>query len=218
MITEDLELRKILELFPTFDAFTEHFKPANLIIIYAEVNTIDESISEKRMTIENMNQIYTGKVVYPAIEYLNNWIIYLQDFLNINNKLTKTRDVATMIYKDYRGFYLTDLKIIFEKILRSEYGTFYGSVDSQRIISSFSMYSDERKRLFNKALHQVKYQMVNNDEQIKADLKQEIWNNLQKEKIEKEKMWPELEKRFNEQLPGVLEQKAQKLLKDNAGR
>lgn len=205
---------QVFDKFPTFEIFIEQLKPANLILIYSDINSIEESISEERVTLEDINKIYSSKDMFAGIEYLSRWLNYLQDFLNINNRLTKPYDVAVMIYKDHRHFYLTDLKLIFEKIMRAEYGPFYGSVDSQRLIVSFTSYNVERYKVYKKALHTIRHQIVNGEEQLKSNLKEVVWQELQDENMPKDQLWPEFEKRVNERFPKVMESEARRLLKE----
>ncbi|MPN26132.1 hypothetical protein SDC9_173556 [bioreactor metagenome] len=55
-----------------------------------------------------------------------------------------------MLYGRYNHFRLSDLKLLFDYILESRYGNFYGSIDTQRIVTSFFEYNREREETFAK--------------------------------------------------------------------
>lgn len=141
---------KIRNLYPTFQKFIIDYKPAQLLVTYDEVNTLEQSIETERMSIEDLSKIYPDEKRNYSVEYIVQWLDYLNRFSNINKQLTELNAVAYMIYKDYKKLYLTDFKIVFEKIMRAEYGTFYGSVDAQRILFAFMQYNTERQLLLKK--------------------------------------------------------------------
>ena len=82
-----------------------------------------------------------------GLEYLAMYIAYMNVFLNINKGIPEhiIKQLGYIIYQRYNYFTLADLKLLFDHILESRYGTFYGSIDTQRIISSFYEYANERK-------------------------------------------------------------------------
>lgn len=143
----------------TWDEFIEMYNPENLIIQYWRVSSIQQSISTKRITfreIKDMFGMYKHKVFGECdcgILYYYEWLNYLNNISNINKPLpTKNLvQLSTILYTKYYYFYLSDLKLILEKILEGEYGKFYGSVDAQLIMCAFKEYSIKRK--------QVEYEM-----------------------------------------------------------
>jgi len=141
---------KIRNLYPTYEKFIIDYKPAQLLVTYDEVNTLEQSIEKDRMSIEDLSKIYPDQKRNYSVEYIVQWLDYLNRFSNINKQLTELNAVAYMIYKDYKKLFLTDFKIVFEKIMRAEYGTFYGSVDAQRILFAFMSYNTERNLLLRK--------------------------------------------------------------------
>jgi len=217
MIPQSPIQSQLYQKFPDYKGFIEHFKPANLIVLYDDINTIEESISEVRISIQDINTIYPKQNNVPAgIDYLSRWIDYLQDFLNINNRLTKIQDVAAVLYKDHRHFYLSDLALIFQGILRSEYGRFYGSVDSQTIITSFGMYNVNRFKSYLQSDQKVRLILDSKIGEMQRLFKQQLYDEIEKEgKIpDKKEIYIELEKRFNERFPLIYQEEYQKLMKE----
>lgn len=189
-----------LEIYPTFDKFTDRLKPANLLTMYDDIKTIEESIAEERLTLLDINEIYTDGKSSPGVNYFEKWLTFLQDFLNINNRLTQPTAVAVMLYNNHNQFYLTDLKIIFEKIMRAEYGTFYGSVDAQRIIYSFAQYHTQRTTIIHSILRYEEMIKTMYFNEIQIQIKSEIWAEVVKLGLEKEEQLKEFHKRCNAEL------------------
>ena len=166
----------IFQQYPSFKDFLTDYHPAQLLVNYDEINTLQQSLSKFRMRIEDIHIIYSEGIRNASVDYVVKWLDFLNKFSNINKQLTELNSVAYMIYKDYKDFYLSDLKIIFERIMRAEYGPFYGSVDAQRILYGFSQYNQERNMLlqkekskFNKELEDVRDRARNDVELAVGD-------------------------------------------------
>ncbi|MDR2004269.1 MAG: hypothetical protein LBQ74_14665 [Prevotella sp.] len=217
MIPKNPIQTKVFQEFPVYEKFLDRYKPENLIVYYSDINTVEDSIAEKRFSLEDISFLYPPVKKIPAgIDYLSKWITYLQDFLNINNRLTKVQDIATMIYKDNRHFYLSDLTVIFQAILRSEYGRFYGSVDAQTIISSFTLYNVSRYKAYLKSDSAVKQVLENNITEIKRIFRQQLFEEIEKEGklLSGVEIYNEMEKRFEQRFPEVYQNEYSKLMKE----
>lgn len=138
----------------TWDEFIEFYHPEKLIIQYYKVISIEQSIEQKRTTLREIKDyfgVYKHKVFGESecgILYVYEWLDYLNSISNINKPLPVKNlvQLAMIIYTKYYYLYLSDLKLILEKILEGEYGKFYGSVDAQLILTAFKEYSSKRKQ------------------------------------------------------------------------
>ena len=139
--------QKIIISYPTYEKFMDNFKPAQLLVTYANITTISRSVAVRvpRLMLEDINDTYSSPKMNAGVSYVKSWLDFLNKFSNLNKQLTETESVAFMIYTGHKRFYLTDMKIIFEKIMRCEYGIFYGSVDAPRILGAFTQYAMERE-------------------------------------------------------------------------
>ena len=150
--------------FETFKDFILKCDPSNLTRLYDDINTTTESIAEVRLCIHDIDYLYSQSELHAGVDYMEQWLKYINVFSGINKPLASTYDVAVYLYSKYGHFYLPDLKIIFERIMRKEdhYGPFYGSVDAQVIIAGFHHYHHERELEIKKNLLFVK-QMLSVD-------------------------------------------------------
>jgi len=165
---------QILKKYPTYASFYTDYNPAQLLVNYDEINTIEESISRRRMRICDIEILYPDEKRNAAVEYIVRWLDFLNKFSNINKQLTELNSVAYMIFKDYKELYLSDLKIIFEKIMRAEYGPFYGSVDAQRILYGFMQYNIERMSLVQKQRIKFENELETLKDRILKDVDNEV--------------------------------------------
>lgn len=214
MIPQSPIQNDLFQKFPKYELFWEHFKPSNLSLLYEDIVTVEESIAQVRISIEDIRILYSVKNIHAGIDYLSKWVDYLQDFLNINNRLKKVQDVAAVLYRDHRHLYLSDLTIIFNGILGSEYGRFYGSVDSQTIITSFRVYNVSRYNAYLQAYRLIKQLIDSRLDEIKKTAREAIYEKLVEEGVDKSTRWAELEKRLNQQLPEILKAEEEKLMKE----
>ena len=178
MIPRNEIQKKTRELYPTFNSFLVELSPANLLVMYDDINTIEASISTPRLSIADIFEIYTDGKNHPGIEYLEYWIKYINDISNLPKIITRTRDVAVMIYKDHAHFYLTDLKIVFERIMRGEYGPFYGAVDTQRILNACLQYSIERNKATNAIQRELDEKLNRLMTEIATGTRRELYEEL----------------------------------------
>ena len=207
---------KTQNAYPTYAKFLEYFSPAQLIVQYDDVNTIAKSVTviNKRITLEDINIIYSDAKTDAGVDFVRKWLDFLNKFSNLNKQLTETKAVAYMIYKDYKYFYLTDLKIVFEKIMRCEYGIFYGSVDAPRILGAFINYSQERSATEKSIQGYVQKEMkaymdplhANELKLIEKELDGKYTDeNLLRDERRKRyaEVWPKLQKLYDEMLIDV---------------
>lgn len=144
--------QQIFDKYPSWPAFLQDQSPEQLIVNYDFVNNFNDVYNTSDITLKFLSDLYNLKKSYAGYEYLERWLNFLNDFLNINKGLQPgvIKQLSYILYAKYSHFRLSDLKLLFNYILDSRYGTFYGSIDTQRIASSFYEYNLERKDAFLK--------------------------------------------------------------------
>lgn len=142
----------ILNQYPTWESFLKDQGPEQLIVNYNDVMRLSDVYNSTPVTLLFLTETYNLKNTMAGFDYLKKWLSFLNDFLNINKGIPE-RHISQLAYSLYvknSNFRLSDLKLLLDYILESKYGTFYGSVDTQRIVSSFADYTRERNELFGK--------------------------------------------------------------------
>jgi len=206
--------KRTLKLYPNYKLFYNDLSPARLLVAYDNINTIEESIAKPRMTIEDINIIYPETEINNSVNYIARWLDFLNKFSNINKQLTELNAVAYMIYKDYKFMYLTDLKIIFEKIMRAEYGPFYGSVDAQRILYGFMQYNLERSILTRKQRDKYNLDLEDHLDKTRNSVSLEILKIMKKDfnDLEGQDYWEKRKDFENKMMPVALKNAREEFL------
>lgn len=207
--------REILKKYPTYKDFLTDFNPAQLLVNYDEINTIEQSVAKCRMRIADIDVIYADTNRNAAVDYIVKWLDFLNRFSNINKQLTELNSVAYMIYKDYKELYLSDLKIIFEKIMRAEYGPFYGSVDAQRILYGFMQYNIERRILVQKRRVNLEVELEKHLDKVKKDVGNEVFELMKKhgfDKLQGEEYFAKRKELTMELLPKAISEAREKFI------
>lgn len=146
------DLEKLLKDYPVWSDFEVKMKPRAMFSSYDCVNNLWDVYETSSFTLKLITEAYPSRKTPAGASYLEKWLTSLNDFLNINNKLSNQQiaDLNLMLYGRYNHFRLSDLKLLFDYILESRYGNFYGSIDTQRIVTSFFEYNREREETFAK--------------------------------------------------------------------
>lgn len=163
------ELKKqLLADYPTWEAFVKAQDPRQLIVNYDQVQRLSDVFRATPVTLLLLSETYSLKNNLAGLDYLSRWITFLNDFLNINKGIPQqyVSPLAYILYAEYDYFYLADLKLLINFILESRYGPFYGSIDTQRIVSSFFYYNRERNEVFGRVVERLKKQENDNSSQI----------------------------------------------------
>lgn len=138
--------------FKNFKQFIDEQGPSKLLLNYHQVSKIADVFQNTPITLKTITGAFSQKDA--GYTYIHEWFKFLNDFLNIRHSLQPIaiQTLALNCYKKYSYFTLADLKLLLDFILESKYGTFYGSVDTQRILTSFSEYAKERKDFEDKLI------------------------------------------------------------------
>ncbi len=144
---------KVYQAYPTYQQFLASQEPKMLLVNFSEIHEVADAISTRRLSIAEMMEIYGTDSFNPGIDYFAKWLSFFNKFSNINNvmPMDTIQWVAIHLCTKYCHFYFADLKVIFEHLLESKYGKFYGSIDTVRIMSGFLEYNESR----NRVIHQV---------------------------------------------------------------
>lgn len=137
---------KTRQSYKTYKDFLQDYKPEQLLVLYDDISNLESSVASVRLTLHDVDKVYSGDKFSAGVNYVELWLDFVNRFSNINKPLIETKAVAYMIFHDYKHFHLADLKVLFKNLMIGEYGSFYGSVDAQRILTAFAQYALARKK------------------------------------------------------------------------
>lgn len=198
--------------YPRYDLFMNEQDPQQLLMNYSDIHEIKEVISRRRITINEMNDIYSTDTFSPGIDYFAKWLSFFNKFSNLNKTMpTDTIEwVSVHLYSKYCHFYFADLKVIFEQFLETKRGKFYGSVDAVCIMSGFLHYDLDRKRIMDQAKEKLQAEKqvwyknrldeLHYEVYAEIEMKHPDWETEQKvahrEKVVRQRMQEEAQKQF----------------------
>lgn len=142
--------KQLRQNYANFTDFMKEQGPQQLMVNYEDVHRITDVFTKTPVTLKLLSETFSAdENPTLALTYMRGWLLFLNDFLNINKGIPAAiiDQLAYTIITRHRWITLADLKLIFDFILESRYGTFYGSIDTQRIITSFAEYARERKNV-----------------------------------------------------------------------
>lgn len=207
--------KKAADRYPRYEDFMKEYHPKQLGIMYQNVCSIEDAASRARLTLEDIYTLYSTDQRHAGIMYINEWLIFLNEFLNINKPLVNTMAVAVMIYPNYKHLYLSDVKVLFEQLVHGLYGTFYGSVDAQRILYAFMQYNLQRQVIQNRELQKYEKKLKKLEEDAREACKKEIYDKIKSTPgITKGELWQKYEQECHKELPRMIAERVTQLLEE----
>ncbi|NDV96033.1 hypothetical protein D0T84_14085 [Dysgonomonas sp. 521] len=203
--------------YPTYEDLQKELSPERLIVAFAGIEYIEQSISKKRVSLADIDELYSTSNKNRAVEYIKDWLSYLAKFIGVK-PLIESSAAAYMLYKSHKHLYLADLKLLLEKISQAEYGKesmFYGCMNTQSIYFSFSVYNQERNRIANKFYQKLEENFAKIKEETEAKEKQRIYNEVAGLYEDKE-LWELYQERCREEIPGIIRAKWEEFINNQS--
>ncbi len=81
-----------------------------------------------------------------VLTVLEMWIVDINDFFNINNKMKpgQIKETALMILQDFYYMNIADLNLVFSNAKKGKFGNLYGFLDGSKIYQWFDDHDKER--------------------------------------------------------------------------
>ena len=104
---------------------------------------VSDALSRQTLSLV---QIKKGKGGQFLRSYISMWLIYLNEVLNLNNPLTEAQIelCAEQIMADYHHLKISELSLIFKRIVSGECGELYERISMPKIMNIFRQYDQER--------------------------------------------------------------------------
>ena len=119
------------------------YAPANCMKYSYKVATLGEAIN---LPSPSINQIKREQGDTFCEKFIMLWLIYLNEMLNLNKPMTESqiRLCAAQLLAEYGYLKITELTLIFKRILSGEYGEFYERLGIDKVLKFFREYDKER--------------------------------------------------------------------------
>lgn len=110
---------------------------------FKHVKSIDIAINDTSDSLAKIKKKVGEKVSLAIIKV---WLVNLNDFLNIKNKMLTYQidETAQIIFDEFYYLKMSDISLVFKRIRTGYYGSFYESIDGMKILDMFYKYAQER--------------------------------------------------------------------------
>jgi len=138
----------------TKEEFIVKYKIENCIEQYSNCRSLAEIVDIKSITLASTKRLYGSAF---TISYINNWIVSLNESLNIQRKMLPEQIEITSGYilNDFYYLKIPDIYFVFTEAEKGRYGEFYESLDGAKIISWFDKYAEQRSEFcFEKGMRE----------------------------------------------------------------
>ena len=104
---------------------------------------VSDALSRQTLSLV---QIKKGKGEVFLRSYISMWLFYLNEVLNLNNPLTEAQIelCAEQIMADYHHLKISELSLIFKRIVSGECVELYERISMPKIMNIFRQYDQER--------------------------------------------------------------------------
>lgn len=122
---------------------TIKYSPQNCLNYSDKIKTISDAINSKAPSIGNLQRT-NGKDFITGL--LMAWLVYVNKILNLKNPMSEEQIelCSKTIIDDYYGLKISDITLIFKKLISGQYGKFYERLSISDILSVFENYFNER--------------------------------------------------------------------------
>jgi len=140
--------------FKTKEEFLIEYGIKNCIERYSGMRSLVEILDTKSITLASTKRLYG---IAFTISYINEWIVSLNEFINIQRKMSPEQIEITSGYilDDFYYLKISDIYFVFSEAKKNRYGEFYESLDGAKIISWFDKYVEQRAEfVFEKGMRE----------------------------------------------------------------
>lgn len=94
------------------------------------------------------------------------WLVYLNKMLNLNKPMSEDQIemCAIEVNNEFYGLKISDLTLLFKRIISGAYGEFYESLTIPKVLTFFRTYFDERCELAEQQSLRDHKDLTSNDE------------------------------------------------------
>lgn len=137
----------------TREKFMKDFSISECSKLFSKVRKMEQIFETSTPSIASIKKSYDEDFIRL---YITIWIINLNEFLNVRNKMNRvqTEETARLIVKEYYALTIADIHFIFENAKQGNYGKFYDRIDGTMILEWFKEHLNERLDSFERKLLQ----------------------------------------------------------------
>ena len=124
----------------------EKYSPKNCIAHAGKLATIEDAISSKAPSIASFQREHGRQFTEGLVTF---WLLYLNKILNLNKPMSEEQInlCSGMVVEEFYMLKVSDLTLLFKRIISGQYGEFYERLSIDKILTFFRAYLEERFEL-----------------------------------------------------------------------
>ena len=124
----------------------EKYSPKNCIAHAGKLATIEDAISSKGPSIASFQREHGRQFTEGLVTF---WLLYLNKILNLNKPMSEEQInlCSGMVVEEFYMLKVSDLTLLFKRIISGQYGEFYERLSIDKILTFFRAYLEERFEL-----------------------------------------------------------------------
>ena len=128
----------------------EKYSPKNCMLHAGKITTIEQALNSKAPSIASFQRQQGRQFTEGLITF---WLLYLNNILNLNKPMSEEQInlCSNMVVEEFYMFKVSDLTLLFKRIISGQYGEFYERLSIDKILTFFRTYLEERFTLAGEA-------------------------------------------------------------------
>tara|TARA_B100000900_G_scaffold413529_1_gene437742 strand:- start:778 stop:1260 length:483 start_codon:yes stop_codon:yes gene_type:complete len=124
----------------------EKYSPKNCIAHAGKLATIEDAINSKAPSIASFQREHGRQFTEGLVTF---WLLYLNKILNLNKPMSEEQInlCSGMVVEEFYMLKVSDLTLLFKRIISGQYGEFYERLSIDKILTFFRAYLEERFEL-----------------------------------------------------------------------
>ena len=128
----------------------EKYSPKNCMLHAGKITSIEQALNSKAPSIASFQRQQGRQFTEGLITF---WLLYLNNILNLNKPMSEEQInlCSNMVVEEFYMFKVSDLTLLFKRIISGQYGEFYERLSIDKILTFFRTYLEERFTLAGEA-------------------------------------------------------------------
>jgi len=124
----------------------EKYHPSNCMTNSGKLATIEDAVNSKAPSIASFQRDQGREFTEGLITF---WLLYLNKILNLNKPMSEDQIklCSSMVVEEYYMLKVSDLTLLFKRIISGQYGEFYERLSIDKVMTFFRTYRDDRLNL-----------------------------------------------------------------------
>ena len=134
------------------------YSPSQCLLKLNDIISVEDAINSDMHSIGRLQREESKKFTRGLVIV---WLAYLNKMLNLNKSMSETQIklASSLICEDFYMLKMSDLTLIFRRIISGQYGEFFERLSIDKVLTFFREYREER---FEIAINESERAHINN--------------------------------------------------------